>query len=172
VIDQELDMRYRRCRRTTGAALVAALAAIAGAATPAAQVPETRAAALAAEASPALVDSLSKELGANREQAAGAAGALFGVAKSRLKPGEFTQVSNAVPGMAQLLNAAPAADAVGTSGIASLAKSAGGLAGAASAFSKLGLKPELVAKAVPVLVSFVSKSGGSNVGSLLAGVLK
>jgi hypothetical protein len=43
---------------------------------------------------------------------------------------------------------------------------------AASAFSKLGLKPEMVAKAVPVLTSFVSKSGGAGVGSLLAGVLK
>jgi hypothetical protein len=40
------------------------------------------------------------------------------------------------------------------------------------AFSKLGLKPELVSKAVPVLTQFVSKSGGANVGSLLAGVLK
>jgi predicted anti-sigma-YlaC factor YlaD len=41
-----------------------------------------------------------------------------------------------------------------------------------SAFSKLGLKPEMVAKAIPILTSFVSKSGGANVGSLLAGVLK
>jgi predicted anti-sigma-YlaC factor YlaD len=50
--------------------------------------------------------------------------------------------------------------------------SAAGLAGAASAFTKLGLKPELVAKAVPVLTQFVTKSGGANVGNLLASVLK
>jgi hypothetical protein len=30
----------------------------------------------------------------------------------------------------------------------------------------------MVAKAVPVLTSFVSKSGGANVASLLAGALK
>jgi hypothetical protein len=30
----------------------------------------------------------------------------------------------------------------------------------------------LVAKAVPVLTGFVTKSGGANVGKLLAGVLK
>jgi uncharacterized protein VcgC/VcgE DUF2780 len=132
-------------------------------------------AALAAKASPDLVDALSKELGSTPEQAAGAAGALFGVAKSRLKPEEFSQVSKAVPGMSALLKAAPAA-AVGTAGAAgSLSKMAGsasGLAGAASAFTKLGLKPEMVAQAVPVLTQFVTKSGGANVGSLLAGVLK
>ena len=136
----------------------------------------TEEAAAAVKASPDLVNALSKEMGSTPEQAAGAAGALFGVAKSRLKADEFTQVSKAVPGMASLLKAAPAASAaVGTSGagaLGQLAGSAGGLATAASAFSKLGLKPEMVAKAVPVLTSFVSKSGGAGVGSLLAGVLK
>jgi Protein of unknown function VcgC/VcgE (DUF2780) len=135
----------------------------------------TAEAADAAKASPELVGALSKELGSTPEQAAGAAGALFGVAKTRLKPEEFSQVSNAVPGMASLLKAAPAA-AVGTSGAAGamskMAGSASGLATAASAFSKLGLKPDMVAKAVPVLTNFVTKSGGANVGNLLAGVLK
>jgi uncharacterized protein VcgC/VcgE DUF2780 len=132
-------------------------------------------AALAAKASPDLVDALSKELGSTPEQAAGAAGALFGVAKSRLKPEEFSQVSKAVPGMSALLKAAPAA-AVGTSGapaaLSKMAGSASGLAAAASAFTKLGLKPEMVAQAVPILTQFVTKSGGADVGGLLAGVLK
>ena len=128
----------------------------------------------AVEASPDLVNALSKEMGSTPEQAAGAAGALFGVAKSRLKADEFSQVSKAVPGMDVLLKAAPAASAaVGTSGaLSQIAGSASGLVTAASAFSKLGLKPDLVAKAVPVLMSFVSKSGGADVASLLAGALK
>ena len=131
-----------------------------------------QAAAAAAKASPELVGALSKEIGASPEQAAGAAGTLFGVAKSRLKPQEFSQVSKAVPGMDALLGAAPAA-AVGTSGaLSQLSGSASGLAGAMAAFSKLGLKPEMVAKAIPILTSFVSKSGGAGIGSLLAGVLK
>ena len=130
----------------------------------------------AAKASEALVGELSKELGSTPEQAAGAAGALFSLAKSRLKADEFAQVSKAVPGMGALLSAAPALDAA--SGLAGMAKatgtsgSIGGLASAATAFSKLGLKPDLVAKAVPVLTSFVTKSGGADVGRLLAGVLK
>jgi hypothetical protein len=129
-------------------------------------------AAAAAKASPELVTALSKEIGGTPEQAAGAAGALFGVAKSRLKPEEFSQVSKAVPGMSALLKAAPAA-AVGTSGaLAKMGGSAAGLATAASAFSTLGLSPDMVSKAVPVLTSFVSKSGGADVGKLLASVLK
>jgi hypothetical protein len=123
----------------------------------------------AAKASPELVNALSKEIGGTPEQAAGAAGALFGIAKSRLKPEEFTKIAGAVPGMDSLLKAAPAAAAgVGTSGVAG----ASGLAGAASAFTKLGLKPDMVSKAVPALTSFVSKSGGADVGKLLAGALK
>jgi hypothetical protein len=136
--------------------------------------PPTAEATAAAKASPELVTALSKEIGATPEQAAGAAGALFGVAKSRLKADEFSKIASAVPGMDSLLKAAPAAGAVaGTSGsLSQLAGSAGVLASAASAFSKLGLKPDMVAKAVPVLTSFVSKSGGANIGSLLAGALK
>lgn len=110
--------------------------------------------AAAVTASPELVQSLSKEIGATPEQAAGAAGALFGLAKSRLKADEFSQISQAVPGMSALLKAAPAG------------------APAAPAFSQLGLKPELVPKAIPVLTSLVSKSGGADAARLLTGALK
>jgi hypothetical protein len=125
----------------------------------------------AAKANPELVGALSKEIGGTPEQAAGAAGTLFGVAKSRLKADEFSQVATAVPGMDSLLKAAPGAS--GTTGaLSQLGGGASGLAGAASSFSKLGLSPDMVSKAVPVLTSYVTKSGGSNVGSLLAGALK
>lgn len=167
-------------RRQNWFGIVCAVAFIAASTNPAVLQAQEKApaateeAAAAVKASPDLVNALAKEIGATPEQAAGAAGALFGVAKSRLKADEFTQVSKAVPGMDSLLKAAPmVSSAVGTSGaLGQLAGSAGGLATAASAFSKLGLKPEMVAKAVPVLTSFVSKSGGAGVGSLLAGVLK
>jgi hypothetical protein len=132
-------------------------------------------AAAAAKASPELVGALSKELGATPDQAAGAAGALFNVAKSKLSADQFEQVAKAVPGMSSLLKAAPDAGGgvAGTTGAISQATgTAAGLAGAASSFSKLGLKPEMVSKAVPVLTSFVSKSGGADVGQILAGALK
>jgi Protein of unknown function VcgC/VcgE (DUF2780) len=144
-----------------------------------AQAPTSTAAA-AAKASPELVGALSKEIGGTPEQAAGAAGALFGVAKSRLKPDDFSKIASAVPGMDSLLGAAPAmgaaaatGGAVGTSGtLSQVAGTATGLASATSAFQKLGLKPEMVSKAVPILTSFVTKSGGADVGTMLASVLK
>jgi len=143
-------------------------------AAPAVQASAAEALSAAAKASPDLIGKLSKEMGSTPDQAAGAAGALFGLAKSRLKPEEFSQVSNAVPGMDLLLKAAPAlAGGGGAAGAMSqMAGSAAGLASAASAFSSLGLKPEMVKKAIPILTSFVSKGGGANVGKLLAGVLK
>ena len=108
--------------------------------------------------------SLSKALGgANPTQTAGAAGSIFSVAKSRLNAADFGKVSKAVPGMDGLLKAAPAA--TGT-------VPATGLDSVASSFTKLGLKPDMVAKAVPIVIEFVTKSGGADVGKLLAGVLK
>jgi Protein of unknown function VcgC/VcgE (DUF2780) len=140
----------------------------------AAQPPAASAAAVAAaKASPELVSALSKEIDATPEQAAGAAGTLFGVAKSRLKAEEFSMVAAAVPGMDSLLKAAPASSSpVGTSGAASQLAGMASLATAASSFTKLGLKGDMVAKAIPVLTQFVTKSGGANAGSLLAGALK
>ena len=151
---------------TQWSALVCATLIIASSMTITAGAPQGAAKAAAA-ASPELIGLLSKEIGGTPEQAAGAAGALFGLAKSRLQPNEFSQIASAVPGMASLLGAAPAGDS-----LSQITKSAGGLATAMSAFSRLGLKPEMVARAIPILTSFVTKSGGANVGSLLAGVLK
>jgi uncharacterized protein VcgC/VcgE DUF2780 len=120
----------------------------------------------AANANPELIGSLSKELGSTPEQAAGAAAALFGVAKSRLTPEEFSQIASAVPGMDSLMTAAPATTAPQGLGGAT------GLGSVSSAFTKLGLKPEMVSKAVPILTSYVSKVGGPTVGNLLASALK
>src|SRR6185503_2259319 len=57
--------------------------------------------------SPELVGQLTKELSITPEQATGGAGALFGLAKTRLKPDQFSQVAKVVPGMDGLLKAAP-----------------------------------------------------------------
>jgi hypothetical protein len=123
--------------------------------------------------SPELIGQLTKELSITPEQATGGAGALFGLAKTRLKPDQFTQVSKTVPGMDGLLKAAPkpkggALGAVGSS----LPGGAGGLASTAGAFKSLGLSPDMASKFVPIMTKFVESKGGANVASLLAGALK
>ena len=129
-------------------------------------------------ASPDLVAALAKNLGSTPQQAEGAAGALFGLAKSRLKPADWSKVAGSVPGMDGLLNAAPAVS-TGTTGTKGFgvpplpgAAAVGGLSSVAAAFTKLGLTPDMAVKAVPVLTSFVTKAGGPAVGQLLAGALK
>lgn len=130
-------------------------------------------------ANPELIGALTKELGGDVAQASGAAGALFGLAKTKLSPGDFSKVAGAVPGMDSLLAAAPAvAGTTGSGAAGALSKAAGGtsalgsLAAVAPAFEKLGLKPEMAMKAAPVLTNYVTKSGGKEVGSLLAGAFK
>src|SRR5215831_6969198 len=68
---------------------------------------QTEALTAAAKASPKLVNGLAKEIGSTPEQAAGAAGALFGIAKALLKPEDFEKIAKAVPGMDSLLAAVP-----------------------------------------------------------------
>jgi hypothetical protein len=117
---------------------------------------------------------LTKQLGVTPEQATGGAGSLFGLAKSRLKPEEFNQVSDAVPGMDGFLKAAPKTSATSPLGSvgSALPGKAGGLASVTGAFNSLGLSPDMVTKFVPVLTQFVQSKGGASVASLLAGALK
>jgi len=81
--------------------------------------------------------------------------------------------------MSGLLKAAPAVG-VGTSGSNELgalsnAVGLGGIAsleGVATAFRKLGLQPELIAQAIPVLTAYVSQHGGSRLAQLRARALR
>ena len=121
--------------------------------------------------SPELVGMLTKNLKVTPKQAAGGAGSLFGLAKSRLKPDQFSKLAAVVPGMDALLKAAPSVG--GLSGLASaIPGAAGGLAPASAAFQKLGLSPDMVAQFVPILTQFVGSKGGAGLASILAGVLK
>lgn len=129
-----------------------------------------------------LVGALTTQLGVSDTQAAGGAGSIFNLAKSRLSGDDFGKVASAVPNMDALLAAAPESHATsGMSGSATSAASsmlgdkAGGLAGLASLagpFSKLGLDSDMIGKFVPVILDYVGGNGGSGVQSLLAGALK
>lgn len=125
-------------------------------------------------ASPELVSELTKGLSITPQQATGGAGTLFGVAKSRLSPADFSKIAAVVPGMGSFLKAAPSTSGgTGLSGLTSaLPGNVGGLASAATAFQKLGLSPDMVQKFVPILTNFLQAKGGSSVSSLLSGALK
>jgi hypothetical protein len=132
---------------------------------------------VAKTASPELIGQLTKALSVTPAQASGGAGALFGLAKSRLSAGDFSKVAATVPGIDSLIKSAPAVSknpaAGGVSGLgSSVPGGLGGLASLAGPFKKLGLSPDMATKFVPVLTGFVGSKGGADVASLLGGALK
>jgi hypothetical protein len=120
-----------------------------------------------------LVQTLSSQLNVTPDQAAGGAGAIFNYAKGALPSNEYARVEGAVPESAELVKKAPATDT--TSAAAGALGKAGGTAtgveGLGSSFQKLGLSSDMVSKFVPVVVDYVDKKGGSEVGGILKKVL-
>ena len=129
-----------------------------------------------------LIEQLVSNLGIQEEQAKGGAGLLFQLAKDKLGEGEFAQIADCVPGMSNLLQAAPADSGGGgmMGALGGLASAALGEQGAgigdlltlAGSFSKLELSSDMVGKFVPIILSYVQSQGGEGVKGILEQVLK
>jgi Protein of unknown function VcgC/VcgE (DUF2780) len=120
-----------------------------------------------------LVDDLTSKLSLKPEQATGAAGAVFSLAKSKLTPEDFGKIAAGIPEMDTLLKAAPPAPTSGAaSAIAGAMGSKGGSAALLSQFNSLGISPESAAKVVPEVLSFVKGKQGDKVTDLLSKAIK
>lgn len=126
-----------------------------------------------------LISLLTQQLGVTEMQAQGGAGSIFNFAKEKLSPQEFSQVSNAVPNMNGLLEAAPKKETSmggmfggATSMLGGGGSNLEGLASLASSFSQLGLSPDMVNQFVPIILNYVKGNGGETVSNLLAAVLQ
>lgn len=132
-----------------------------------------------------LVGMLTSQLGVTEPQAAGGAGALFGMAKGALSESDYGQVAGALPGIADLVSQAPEiskkkSDMAGqlggmTAGMGSLkgiADSVGGMALVTDQFAKLGLDEGMVSQFIPIILSYANSAGGETVMNLLQGVWK
>lgn len=122
-----------------------------------------------------LTDLLVSRLGITPLQAAGGAGALLQVAKTRMNPDTFAKLSQQIPDVQQLISAVPAlkqqSGALGLAGkLASLSgdSSISNLVTAVSIFKQLGMKPEVIQKFTPVVVDYVR----GNTDEAIAGGLK
>jgi len=121
-----------------------------------------------------LVQTLASQLGVTDAQAGGGAGAILNYAKSALPTNEYAKVESAVPEAAELVKQAPAVDSATSAAGSALGKAGGTAAGVASlgsSFEKLGLSSDMVGQFVPVVVGYVDKKGGSEVGGILKKVL-
>ena len=122
-----------------------------------------------------LISQLVSQLGVQEGQAKGGAGLLLKRAQDKLG-GDFGKVAAAIPGVQELIGAAPAAGGAsklfgGLAGALGGGK-AGDLAALAGGFSQLNLDPGMIGKFVPVIMSFVQSKGGPEIVKLLSTVLK
>ncbi len=126
-----------------------------------------------------LIQHLTSNLEVDESQAKGGAGLIFHLAQQQLGDSEFAQVANAIPGIGNLIDEAPAAGGGLAGAIGGLAGAFGGggskvagLAALAGGFSQLGLNPAMVSQFAPIILSFVQDKGGDGVKDILAQVLK
>ena len=129
-----------------------------------------------------LIGLLTQGLGVNENQAKGGAGLIFQLAKQQLGDSDFTQVANVVPGIDGLLGSVPKEGSGVMGAIGGLAGALGGgggsigklagLASLAGGFGQLGLKPDMIAQFVPIILSFAENQGGEGIKKILEGVLK
>lgn len=125
-----------------------------------------------------LIQDLVKNLGVNEDAAKGGAGLIFKLAQDKLPAGNFSKVSGAVPGINDLMKAVPEAGGL-LGGLGKLASGLGGdagklgsLASLAAGFSKLGLDSGMIAKFLPIILSFVGNKGDTPIHSILEKALK
>ena len=123
-----------------------------------------------------LTDILVSQLGVSQQQALGGAGAIFQAAKANMAQQAFANMSQSVPGMSEMLAAAPQVNQP-LSGAASILGSTGGtgavgsMVSLASSFQQLNLSPSMVNQFIPVVVDYVSKTGGQMTANLLQSAL-
>ena len=130
-----------------------------------------------------LVSMLTSQLGVTEPQAKGGAGSLFDMAKGMLPESDWTQVASAIPGVKELIGAAPAVSESTSKKSDKLAGLAGGLGAVTQAvesankfaavtdqFKQLGLNSEMVSQFVPVILSFTESAGGEQVMNILKSV--
>jgi len=120
-----------------------------------------------------LVDTLTKNLSLKPEQAKGAAGSVFTLAKTKMTPADFSKLAGGFPEMDSLLKAAPKPASYDsntlTGALANQATSAMGLMGQ---FNSLGIPAETAGKIVPEVLNFVKAKHGDAMMGLLSKAIK
>ena len=124
-----------------------------------------------------LTELLMQRTGVTGAQAQGGAGALFQIAKTKMKADSFAQLEQTVPGMQGMLGAAPALSQPGglAGRLSSIAGTSGGTAGnlisVVSAFQQQGMSPAMVQQFIPVVIDYVKAHGNDALVNTLSAAL-
>lgn len=127
-----------------------------------------------------LPETLVNQLGVSQQQALGGAGAIFQAAKRNMEPQAFATLSQSVPGINNMLGAAPTlSNSVSniTDDISSMVGSTNNttlesIALLASSFKQLNLSPNMVNQFIPIVTNYVRVNGGQAMASLLQSALR
>lgn len=121
-----------------------------------------------------LTDILAQQLGVSQQQALGGAGAIFKAAQASMDPQAFTTLSQSLPGMDTMLEAAPVIQNP-LSGLSSMVGDAGGTlnnaTSLAASFQQLNLSPDMIGQFVPVVTDYVRNTSGQVTADLLRSAL-
>ena len=107
---------------------------------------------------------LMNQLGVTSNQAMGGTGSILSLAKERLSGMDFSALTKLIPGSDTFMKTAKDLGAV--------TGPVGDQAGLASAFSRLGMGPDMVPKFTQTLSDFVGKAGGEPAKNLLAAAVR
>lgn len=150
---------------TVGSSAETGRAAIAAGKTAAADVPASQT---------ALTNVLVSQLGVTPQQALGGAGAIFQAAKANMTQQAFSTLSQSVPGMSNMLAAAPQISQP-LSGATSLLGQTGSalntMTSLAASFRQLNLSPTMVDQFIPVVVNYIQTTSGQMTANLLQSAL-
>lgn len=117
-----------------------------------------------------LVNLLVERLGVDSRQAMGGMGAIFALARQRMTPEDFMQLSNSVPNMEQYLAVVPPSTTSFQLGIEANAVDVNEVAGAEAlneAFQSLGMNPEMIPRFVTVVLQYLQQRSELAAMSLL-----
>jgi len=121
-----------------------------------------------------LTDILTQQLGVSQQQALGGAGAIFQAAQASMDPQAFSTLSQSLPGMSTMLEAAPVVQNPLT-GLASMMGGSGSTlnnaASLAASFQQLNLSPDMVGQFVPIVTDYVRNTSGQVTADLLRSAL-
>jgi len=121
-----------------------------------------------------LTNVLVSQLGVSPQQALGGAGAIFQAAKANMAPQAFTSLSQSIPGMSEMLAAAPQTSqplSGATSVLGGVSGTINSMTSLASSFQQLNLSPSMVNQFIPVVVDYVKNTSGQMTANLLQSAL-
>jgi hypothetical protein len=121
-----------------------------------------------------LTDVLVNQLGVSRQQALGGAGAIFQSAKAKMAPQAFATMAQSVPGMSEMLAAAPHVGPPSSKtmpGVGVVGSAIDSMTSIAASFQQLDMPQSMVHQFIPVVVDYVRTASGPMTANLLQSAL-